>query len=96
MYKSSTTVEDQPEEYVENSSEDEDMCCEIQEIPVPRAVPLSPQDISTQQGFAEVTHVFEESPNDDELLEERVPLVHASLPSNEERGGQANTSSAES
>ena len=91
MDKSSTTIEDQTEEYVESSSDDEDMCYEIQEIPVPRAVPVSPQDISPEQGYAEVTHVFEESPNHDEP-DERIPLVHASLPPTEEKASPTNTS----
>lgn len=90
MDKSSTTTEDQTEEYVESSSDDEDMCYEIQEIPVPRAVPVSPQDISPEQGYAEVTHVFEENPNDEP--DERIPLVHASLPPTEEKSSPTNSS----
>ena len=86
----STTTEDQTEEYVDNSSDDEDICCEIQAIPVPRAVPVSPQDISPEQGYAEVTHVFEENPNDEP--DERIPLVHASLPPTEEKAVPMNTS----
>ncbi len=86
----SMTVEDQPEEYVvENPFAAEDSCCQIQEaILIPQAVLLSPQDILLEQGFAEVTDVIQESPFDE--LEETIPLVHASLPPNEDSGVRDN------
>ena len=84
------SVEDHPEEYVvENPSEEEDSCCIIQEaIVIPQAVLLSPQDVLPEQDFAEVTHVIQESPSDE--LEEAIPLVHVSLPPNEESDARDN------
>ena len=88
------TVEDQPEEYVaENPFEAEDSCGQMQEaVLIPQAVLLSPQDILLEQGFAEVIDVTQESPFHEP--EEAIPLVHASLPPNEDsevRGNNTHT-----